>query len=129
GLIADTSSAYVTFAQSVAGGATQNLPAVLAATPLVGGADASDLTDASHVGALANFPAQLGPGTVALPGKTSTTAWNGLLAHAQANNRFAVLDMVDATSSSTVIAAAGQLGTPNNASYGMFIQGSLTLPG
>ena len=128
-LFADTSSTYVSFAQSAGSGFTDLLPATLAATPLSGGADASDLTDSSHVAALANFPAQLGQGTVCLPGKVSLTAWQGLLAHAQANNRFAVLDMTDSTSSAQVNASAAQLGTPSNASYGMLIQGSLILPG
>jgi hypothetical protein len=128
-LYADTTSLYVTWAQSAGGGFTAYAPAALTSTPLAGGADASDLTDSSAVAALAGFPPTLGPGTVALPGKTSTTAWQGLLAHAQANNRFAALDMADNSSSAAVIAAAGATGAAANASYGTFIQGSIIIPG
>ena len=126
-LYADTSSAWVTFSQSAATGFTVNLPAALAITPLAGGANASALTDASHVAALANFPSSLGSGSVALPGKTSATAWNGLDAHGIANNRFAIKDMLDNTSAAAVIAAASPAGyTPT--SYGMIVQGSLVRP-
>lgn len=128
-LFADTTSAFVTFQQSAGGGFTTNCPTTLAATALAGGANANDLTDTSHVNALANFPSTLGAGTVCLPGKTSTTAWQGLLAHAAANNRFAVLDMTDSSNDNTIIGQAQQLGTNSNASYGMMIQGSLILPG
>lgn len=101
----------------------------ISSTPLSGGANPTDLTDASHVAALAVFPPTLGPGTVCLPGKTSLTAWNGLLSHAAQNNRFAVLDMVDTSSAVSAIGQAQALGSNANASYGMFIQGSAILPG
>ena len=128
-LIADTSSGLVTFAQSAGGGFTSDCPTTTAATALAGGANASDLTDSSHVTALTNLPSTLGPGQVALPGKTSSTAWSGLLSHAAANNRFAILDMTDSSSDSSIIGQAQQLGSNANASYGMIIQGSLVLPG
>lgn len=133
-LFADTSSTWVTFTQSSGSGYTQNLPAALTGSELTGGADADDLTDATHVASLANFPASLGPGTVILPGKTSTTVWNGLLAHAADNNRFAVLDMADNASSEGVESAAAALTSSNgytaeNSQYGMFIQGSCIIPG
>lgn len=128
-LFADTTSQYVTFSQSAGGGFTSNTPATLAATALAGGANANDLTDTSHVNALTNFVGSLGAGQVALPGKTSLTAWQGLLSHAAANNRFAVLDMTDSSVDNTIIGQAQQLGTNANASYGMMIQGSVILPG
>jgi len=128
-LFADTTSAYVSFAQATGSGNTTNLPVALSATALSGGADANDLTDASHVAALANFPASLGPGTVALPGKTSTIAWTGLLAHAQAYNRFAALDMADSPTAATLITAAGTTGTAANASWGMFATSTCIIPG
>ncbi len=130
-LIADTTSAFVSFTQSAGTGFTTNLPAALTATSLTGGLDASSLTDADHVAALANFPASLGSGPVALPGKTSATAWAGLASHGAAYNRWPILDMVDSTNSATVAAnavvAAASVGS--NGSYGFAIQGSLILPG
>lgn len=127
-LFADTSE-YVTFVQATGTGNTTNIPANLASTPLAGGADASDLTDSSYVSALANFPASLGPGTVCLPGRTSATVWNGLDAHALQNNRFSVKDMVDSSSAATVVSAAQAQTVDSASGYGMFIQGSLVLPG
>jgi hypothetical protein len=129
-LFADTTSEFVTFSQATATGNTTAIPAVVASpVALTGGTDATDLTDASHVAALNNFPASLGPGTVCLPGKTSVTAWNGLDAHAQANNRFSVKDMVDASTSSAAVTAARAQTVDAASGYGMFIQGSLILPG
>jgi hypothetical protein len=125
-LFAVTTSAFVTFAQSTGSGNTTNQPAVAAATALSGGADASDLTDSSHVAALANFPAALGPGQVALPGKTSATAWSGLVTHATGNNRYAVLDMTDGTAAAAVTQAAQ--GGWTTSTSALLIQGSLTLP-
>jgi hypothetical protein len=128
-LLADTSSSWVAFAQSSGSGFTSNLPGTLASASLVGGADATDLNPSSYVTALANFPASLGAGTVCLPGQTGSVAWNGLLSHAQANNRFAVLDMADNTSAASVESAAATLSPGASGSYGMFIQGSVILPG
>ena len=123
-----SASEYVTFTQATGSGNTTALPASVTNQHLTGGLDASDLTAASYVSALDNFPKSLGAGTVALPGQTSVTAWTGLLAHAQANNRFAVLDMADSTVVATIVSAAEALSVSNER-YGMFIQGSLLLPG
>jgi len=123
-------SAYVTFTQSTASGNTTNIPATASAAPLTGGADANDLTDASAVAALANFSATLGPGTVALPGYTSTTAWTGLRAHAKANNRFPAIDLADSPTAATLISALGTYGTGADASYtGVPVSSSCVIPG
>ncbi|MGH2874997.1 MAG: hypothetical protein ACRDNS_02150 [Trebonia sp.] len=105
-LIADTKSGWVTFAQSSATGFTTNLPAVIAATALSGGADASDLTDSSYVSALASLPASLGPMQVAIPGHTTQAIWDGIRDHCNTNNRFGILDMQDASNATT---AAGSV--------------------
>jgi hypothetical protein len=129
-LIADTSSALVSFAQSTSTGHTSNLPATLAATNLTGGTDATDLTDASHVAALANFPASLPCGTVSLPGKTSLTAWVGIRNHCNAsgNNRWGLLDMVDESTSAAVVSQVATLPT-GDWSRTLFIEGSAEIPG
>lgn len=124
-ILADTTSFFVAFTA----GASNSLPIATLAVPLAGGANPTGTTDTDHVNALASFQSALGAGTVALPGKTSTTAWTGLLAHGAANNRFAVLDMVDSSSVPSIIGQAQGLGSNGNASYGMFIQGSAILPG
>lgn len=126
-LIADTTSAVVAFSQSAGSGFTDYVPVASSATALTGGANANDLTVASSVTALANFPASLGPGTVAIPGYPNSTAWTGILSHCEANNRFGVLDLADSSSSASVVSEFGTITT--NGSYGMAIEGSLTLPG
>jgi hypothetical protein len=128
-LFADTSSAYVSFAQATGTGNTTNQPVAASAAPLVGGTDANDLTDASHATALAGFPKNLGPGTVALPGRTGTTIWQALLSHAQTNDRYAALDMTDSPTAATLITAAGTTGNSALASYGIFATSSATIPG
>lgn len=128
-LFADT-SAYVTFSQSAGSGFTANAPSALAAAPLAGGTDASDLSDTTAVTTLNSaFPASLGPGSVSLAGYTSTTAWAGLDAHARATNRFAIKDTADQPTAAAVIAAIGSWGTTTNASYGLFTDGTVIVPG
>jgi hypothetical protein len=128
-LFAITTSNYVTFAQSTGSGNTTNQPAALTSTALSGGANPDDISSASYVTALAQFPSSLGPGTVAVPSQTNSTVWTGLLAHASANNRFAALDTADGTTSASVVTSVGSIGTTTTASYGIFTQGSLTIPG
>ena len=127
-LYADTTSTIVTFAQSAGGGFTIMSPKALTQTTLATGANGTP-TDANAVTALASFASTLGPGTVALPGRANTTAWNGLLAHAAANNRFAALDMADSTSTSTLVTATGTTSTNANASYGAFFTSTAVIPG
>lgn len=127
-LFADTTSTWVSFAQASGGGATVHLPVALTQTALTGGADADDVTDASHVTALANFPGSLGPGTVCLPGKTSTTAWQGIRDHANAKNRWGILDMTDASNSAAVISQVTGIGS-GDWTRCFFIQGSVVVPG
>jgi hypothetical protein len=128
-LLADTSSAEVAFTQATGTGNTTAQPVAIGATPLTGGANASDLTDASFVSALANFPKVLGPGTVLIPGRTSAAIAQGVAAHAIANNRFFVVDQADASTSASSVAAAAALAIPaSEAKAGIVVQGSLVLP-
>lgn len=114
-------SAYVTIAQV---GSKTTAPAVISATALAGGADASDITDANAVSALAGFTADLGPGVVTLPGRTSATAVVGLFEHALNNNRFAVGEQADASTSAAAIAALDALDIPVEAQKsGIVVQG------
>ena len=66
-------------------------PAVVAKTNLASGANGNNpLTDAEAVTALDLLSRSYKSGAVSLPGRTGTTIWNGLVAHAQANNRIAI---------------------------------------
>lgn len=131
-LIADTTSTYVVFTQSAGSGFTDYLPAALSSTAMTGGADASDLTDSSYVGALANFPSQLGAGTVALPGRTTLTCWAGIRDHVNGVgntgvNRWGVLDLTDASSSASVVSQVSSLSS-GDWSRCFFIEGSVIIP-
>lgn len=120
-------SRYVTIAQV---GSKTTAPAVIASTPLAGGADASDITDATAVAALAGFGADLGPGVVTLPGRTSSTAVVGLFNHALDNNRFAVGEQADAVSSAAAISALDALDIPvASQKAGIVVQGRPVVSG
>lgn len=126
-LYADTSSTLTAFTQSAGGSFTTYVPVASSATALTGGANATDLSAATAVSALAVLTAALGPGSVALPGYATSTAWTGLLAHAASKNRFAILDTPDNATAAAVVSNFGTIVT--NAQWGMAIQGSLTIPG
>jgi hypothetical protein len=107
---------------------TTNNPKTLAATALTGGANASDLTDASYVTSLAGFPKSLGPGHVSIPGRTSTTIHNGIATHCKENNRIGWGDLADSASPATLISAKGAVAT-GLASYINFTSGSAIIEG
>jgi hypothetical protein len=80
--------------------APNNRPAALSATALASGADdIASVTDTHWTAALNSLPAEWGPGLVSKLGVTTSTGHGTTLAHAIANNRFAVLDGASASSS------------------------------
>lgn len=84
-----------------------NNPAVTAAAALAGGTDDRvNVTDAQRAAALNLFPKGLGPGQVAYPGATTSVMHAALFNHAQANNRFALVDPQDTPSATTLEAEA-----------------------
>lgn len=96
------------------GGVT--LPATAAGAPLAGGTDdRASVGDAQWAAALGLFTADLGPGQVAYPGRTTMQGYTDLLNHAMGRNRFALLDVADTTNPQTLLTAAASLrslGTP-----------------
>lgn len=89
-------------------GATALPPAVLAPTALSAGTDdRASVTDAHWLIAQNKFASDLGPGQVMQPGRTTTTAHDQLIAHAEANNRVAILDLPDTATVATLTAAKG----------------------
>lgn len=98
-------AANTTLIRIVAGGT--NPPANHAALALSGGDDKhAAITDTLRVTALTLIPWGIGPGQVACPGGTTEAVFIGLLNHAFANNRFALLDAPDTASQSTLTTAA-----------------------
>ncbi len=74
---------------------------------LAGGTDdRNNITTTEIEEALALFTKDLGPGQVAYPGGTTAAIHQALLEHADANNRFAVLDYPDTATIATIEAVA-----------------------
>lgn len=89
--------------------APQNNPAVAAATALGAGTDdRASITATHYVNALALFTTELGDGAVAVPG-IGTTVHAGLIAHADASNRLALLAAASSTDKATLISTAAAL--------------------
>lgn len=125
-LLADATSQYVAFTQATGTGNTTNLPASLAATALTGGADASDITAASYVSALASFAKTLGPGQLVVPGQTNSTVIAAMIAHGAANNRVPCIDLADNSNATNVVSELGNVGQVNPA---IAVAGSPIIPG
>jgi phage tail sheath protein FI len=83
--------------------------------------DRSNVTIDEIVAALDKFTADLGPGQVAAPGLTSEDVHTSLLAHAEANKRNALIDLVDtstvADATSAAIALRGVDGNTLSAAF------------
>lgn len=74
-------------------GATALVPALLAAAALSAGADdRNNIVDAQWQTAWDRFNKDLGPGQIAAPARNALAGWNQMIAHAQANNRVAIID-------------------------------------
>lgn len=97
-------SAYSDFIRITLGASALN-PAVAAATVLpAGNDDRAAVTDTQWQAALDRITTDLGPGQVAAPGRTTTTGMNQLIAHAEARNRVALLDMPNTGTVATLLA-------------------------
>lgn len=84
-------------------GASANDPQVVAPVALSAGADdRNNITDTQWETALNLFGADLGPGQVAFPGRTTDPAHTALLSHAALHNRVALLDLPDTRTPATL---------------------------
>jgi hypothetical protein len=93
---------YVAFTAG-AGSATPTLGATQ--YTLAGGAsDAANVNDSTLAAALALFPRSLGPGQVSAPGRVGAGPYGALFSHAEANNRWAVVDVTDTGDFATLAA-------------------------
>lgn len=115
-------------------GASALLPANAAAAPLAGGTDdRTNITDAQWRNAMALFTRDLGPGQIVQAGRTTQQAYNDTLAHAQANNRVAILDGADTPTPATLKTAVQTVRTTStssiNARYGALFAPWVQIPG
>ena len=93
-------------------------PAVVAKTALATGANGTNpATDAEAVTALGLLAGQYKSGAVSLPGRTGTTVWDGLVAHAQAYNRIAICAFGTSTTAAQAKTAASAYYSNAGASY------------
>lgn len=108
-------------------------PAVRAVVALAGGADdRAAVTDTHRIAALNLIPAGSGPGQVSIPGATTTAAHTGVAAHAEANNRFAILDAADGSDSAGLVTIANDIRvavTPARQARCFLVEGWHTIPG
>lgn len=105
-------------------------PAVVSAQSLATGTDDhTSATDGTWLNALNQFTKDLGPGQVSMPGRTTDTAHTQLLAHAEANNRLAIMDAPDTSSTATLKTSASALRTLDTARYGGLFAPWATIPG
>lgn len=112
-------------------GATALIPARISATSLASGTDGTAVADADWQAALDRIVNSYGPGQVAAPGRTTTVGQLQLLDHAQAHDRFALMDAADTSSDTTLVGAAQGLFTaPNNGRrYGQLLAPWDVIPG
>jgi hypothetical protein len=91
--------------------------------------DLGSLADDDYVDALAKLTADYGPGQVAVPGKTSDAVHIGLLEHAEAENRVALIDLQDASSASTLAADVNAVRTTTGARFAAAFAPHAVVPG
>lgn len=88
-------------------GASALNPITAAAAALsAGNDDRASITDTQWQTAQDSFGSNLGPGQVSQPGRTSTAAYTALKAHAEANNRVALLDFPNTATVATLQSSA-----------------------
>lgn len=99
-------SNYILIAENKA-----EIPDALASKVMSGGTAGSAVGDSDYTLALTNLSPELGPGQVCAPGQTTSARQLAVVAHATANNRFAVLDGTDTPTVATLVAQAQALAT------------------
>jgi phage tail sheath protein FI len=119
-------SSYVTFVL----GASANPPAVAAAVTLGSGSDdRSNITDVQWQTALDRFTADLGPGQVLSPGRTSSVGHQQLEQHAGTHNRVALLDLPDSYDVTALSTSAGDASSTGDGQYAASYAPWVVVPG
>lgn len=124
------SSPYI---QIRATGAAQPVATAAGGVAIAGGADdRAAIADVHRVAGINRIPKGDGPGQVSIPGATTTAAHTGLAAHALANNRFPLMDLVNSAAEADLIAAVDAFraaATDDEEGYSFFTEGWHTIPG
>ena len=122
----NNSSAAALYATAAAD-ESSNIPAVQEDN-FTGGTNGGTIGDDDLQDALDTFTNNLGPGAVCAPGFYSSAARTALLAHAQENNRIAVMSFDKDTTVGDAIEEAADFSTEANASYGSFFYPWVKIP-
>lgn len=106
-------------------------PAAMAATAFSTGTAGTAPTDAQYVTGLDSFDVSLGSGAVAIPSKSSVTVNAGLVTHAVANNRIALIGLSSVTNAdiTAVTSAVAATRDADYAEYVAFYYPYVTIPG
>jgi hypothetical protein len=94
-----------------------------------GADDHASATDTEWLTALNVISKSEGPGQVTMPGRATTTAHKQLLEHAEARNRFAILDGTDTATAATLISMAATDRALAQARYGAMFGAWRVVPG
>lgn len=116
---------YVTATATV----PSNVLVVAAKTALGAGVAGASPTAAQLVTALTLFTSNLGAGAVSIVDQFGTTIYDGIIAHAAANNRIAILGFDPASSSSAAISTAAAYAADTNAGGAAFYFPHVQIPG
>lgn len=120
-----TAALYVT----ATNGSSTELPAVVGATLFTNGSDGTTIDGDNVVSALSAFLPDYGPGCVAAPGFTDASTYTGLIAHASANNRIALMGFGESdTVSAAVTTAATYVGEDGGEEYAAFFYPWVKIP-
>jgi hypothetical protein len=104
------------------------IPAVAAAANFSGGSNGGSIAAADVVTAIDLFTESLGPGAVCAPGYTSSTVREGLIAHAAASRRIAILGFDKDDSVSDAVTALNDYSDADNAEYAAFFYPWVKIP-
>lgn len=91
--------------------------------------DRGNITETEWLAALDLFTADLGPGQVSMPGRTTAEAQENVLAHARDKNRVALLDGSDTATVATLTSQAATLRAQSTARYGGLLAPWALIPG
>lgn len=106
-----------------------NLTTAYTAAPLSAGVDGATPSAALLIEGLDVFADSYGAGAVAIPGQTTSTAYDALVAHAKDHNRIALLAIPQTDTVTDAVDEAANYASVDGAEYAAFYYPFITVPG
>jgi hypothetical protein len=125
----NTSAVAAIYVKATATVGTNILLLVSTATALSAGAAGNAALEAEYVTGLTLFDPGYGAGAVAIPGQSGSATYAGLMSHASANNRIALLANAAGTSAATAISNAAGYASASAAPFTGFYFPWVTMTG